>query len=177
MNTDIATLQNIADTLKEEPLASQRVLAENAGMSIGLMNAVIKRFVERGWIMLTNVNMRKLAYAITPEGIAELKARSQKFAKRTFELANTYNDTLCNIIRQEKSQGKNTLVLYGKSYIRFLLIYACQILNVSFVEKEIDEPLENNALCVIGELNSEEEIESLKEKGCLNLLDLINEKI
>ena len=76
-----------------------------------------------------------------------------------------------------KKQGKNTLILYGKSYIRFLLIYACEILNVSFVEKEINEPLENNALCVIGELNSEEEIESLKEKGCLNLLDLINEKI
>ena len=177
MNSDVKTLQLIAATLEEKPLASQRVLAKNAGMSIGLMNAVLKRFVERGWIMLTNVNMRKLAYAITPEGIAELKARSQKFAKRTFELANTCNDTLCNIICQAKKQGKNTLILYGKSYIRFLLIYACQILNVSFVEKEIDEPLENNALCVIGELNSEEEIESLKEKGCLNLLDLINEKI
>ena len=48
MNSDVATLQNIADILKEEPMASQRILAENAGMSIGLMNAVIKRLVERG---------------------------------------------------------------------------------------------------------------------------------
>lgn len=176
MNSDVKTLQSIAATLEEEPLASQRVLAENAGMSIGLMNAVLKRFAERGWIMLTNVNMRKLAYAITPEGIAELKARSQNFAKRTFELANTYNDTLCEIISQAKNDGKSTLVLYGKSYIRFLLIYACQILNVSFVEKEIEDPIEPSALCVVGELNSEEEIERLKEKGCLNLLDLLNEK-
>lgn len=98
MNTDVATLQNIADTLKEEPMASQRVLAENAGMSIGLMNAVIKRFVERGWIMLTNVNLRKLSYAITPAGIAELTSRSESFAKRTFALANKYNDTLCKAV-------------------------------------------------------------------------------
>ena len=63
MNNEVATLQNIANTLKQEPLASQRVLAENAGISIGLMNAVLKRFVERGWIMLTNVNLRKLSYA------------------------------------------------------------------------------------------------------------------
>ena len=62
MNSDVATLQSIAKTLEEEPLASQRVLAENAGMSIGLMNAVLKRFVERGWIMLINVNLRKLSY-------------------------------------------------------------------------------------------------------------------
>lgn len=53
MERELITLQNIADTLKDEPLASQRLLAENAGMSIGLMNAVLKRFVERGWIMLT----------------------------------------------------------------------------------------------------------------------------
>ena len=72
MNSDVAVLQNIADTLKQEPLASQRVLADNAGISIGLMNAILKRFVERGWIMLSNVNLRKLSYAITPAGMVEL---------------------------------------------------------------------------------------------------------
>ena len=35
---------------------------DNAGISIGLMNSVLKRFVERGWIMLTNINLRKLSY-------------------------------------------------------------------------------------------------------------------
>ena len=68
MKSDVAILQNIANTLKQETLASQRVLADNAGISIGLMNSVLNRFVERGWIMLTNVNLRKLSYAVTPEG-------------------------------------------------------------------------------------------------------------
>ena len=94
MNNDVATLQNIADTLKEDPLASQRVLAENAGMSIGLMNAVLKRFAERGWIMLTNVNLRKLSYAITPAGISELTKRSRTFAKRTFGSAESFRSLL-----------------------------------------------------------------------------------
>ena len=35
---------------------------DNAGIFIGLMNSVLKRFVERGWIMLTNINLRKLSY-------------------------------------------------------------------------------------------------------------------
>lgn len=175
MNTDVTTLQNIADTLKEEPMASQRVLAENAGMSIGLMNAVIKRFVERGWIMLTNVNLRKLSYAITPAGIAELTARSQTFAKRTFAIANKYNDTLCNAVSEAKKQGKNKLVLYGNSYIKFLLIYACQTLNVTFIEKSATDPIESDAFCVVGEMCAEEDIERLSELGCVNLLDLIED--
>ncbi len=37
MNSDVRTLQSIAATLEEEPMASQRVLAENAGMSIGVL--------------------------------------------------------------------------------------------------------------------------------------------
>ena len=173
MNSDVATLQNIADTLKEEPLASQRVLAENAGMSIGLMNAVIKRFVERGWIMLTNVNLRKLSYAITPAGIAELTARSQTFAKRTFAIANKYNDTLCKAVSDAKKEGKIKLALYGSSYIKFLLVYACQMLNVTFLEKAATDPIEADAFCVVGEQCAEEDVERLTEQGCVNLLDLI----
>lgn len=175
MNTDLATLQTIADTLKEEPLASQRVLAEKAGISIGLMNAILKRFVERGWIMLSNVNLRKLSYAITPAGIAELTARNQTFARRTFELANKYNDTLCRVVQNAKNEGKTKLGLYGKSYIKFLLIYACQTLNVTFFEKDVNEPIMENAFCVVGEQCEEAAIEQLTKQGCINLLDLIQE--
>ena len=175
MKSDVATLQNIADTLKEEPMASQRVLAENAGISIGLMNAILKRFVERGWIMLTNVNLRKLSYAVTPAGIAELSARSQKFAKRTFEIANKYNETLCKVVSDANKEGKSTLVLYGKSYIKFLLIYACQTYNVTFLEKTVDEPIEEDAFCVVGEQCEEEDIARLTEQGGVSLLDLMEE--
>ena len=83
MEQDLATLQVISETLKEAPQASQRTLAKKANMSLGMMNAILGRFVERGWIMLTNVNGRKLAYAVTAEGIAELTERGRRFAKRT----------------------------------------------------------------------------------------------
>lgn len=175
MNSDVSTLQSIATTLKNEPLASQRELAKNAGMSIGLMNAVLKRFVERGWIMLTNVNLRKLSYAVTPAGIAELSARSQKFAKWIFAIANKYNEILCNLVLAAKKDGKSKLILYGKSYIKFLLEYACQTLNMEFEEKDVMESLVENAFCVVGELNAENEIIRLTDAGAVNLLDLLNE--
>ena len=175
-SSDITTLQNIADTLKEEPLASQRVLAERAGMSIGLMNAVLKRFAERGWIMLTNVNLKKLSYAITPSGIAELTRRSQKFARRTFALANTYNDELCALVEKARGEGKKKLALYGSSYIKFLLMYACQKFEVEFIEKEADCPVETDALCLIGELTEGDNVQRLIESGCVSRMDLLKEE-
>lgn len=175
MKSDVTVLQNIANTLKQEPLASQRVLADNAGISIGLMNSVLKRFVERGWIMLTNVNLRKLSYAVTPEGIKELSNRSQKFARRTFELAERYNEKLCDAVLEAKNHGKKSLFLYGKSYIKFLLEYACKSQGLSFIEKNLEEPVEGSAFCVVGEQCEQERLEALKKEGCVSLLDLIEE--
>lgn len=178
MNNDVTTLQSIAKTLSEEPMASQRVLAENAGISIGLMNAILKRFVERGWIMLSNVNMRKISYAITPEGIAELTTRSQNFVKRTFALANQYNQTLCNAISNAKNQGKKKVILYGQSNIKFLLEYACQTYDISFEQiKQItgsNEP-NVNALCLIGEMTNETECKQLISQGYISLLKFVED--
>jgi len=126
MEQDLALLQNISETLREDPLASQRQLATKANVSAGLMNAILKRFVERGWIMLTNVNARKLAYALTPDGIAELSERSRAFARRTFAIANEYNDVLNELVVKAKAEGKTKVVLYGDSYIR------CSIKNGQF---------------------------------------------
>lgn len=174
MNNDVAVLQEIADTLENQPMASQRILAENAGMSIGLMNAVLKRFVERGWIMLSNVNMRKLSYAVTPAGISELAARSQAFAKRTFALANDYNKVICTLIEEAVKSGKKEVILYGQSYIKFLLAYACQTEGVKFSEKKVSDEQVCEALCFAGELNEEEDNARLVKEGCVNLLDLLN---
>ncbi len=173
MNGDIGILQNISDTLENNPQASQRILAERAGMSIGLMNAVLRRFVQRGWIMLSNVNLRKLSYAITPKGVAELTKRSRTFARRTFQIANDYNESLGRLAEQAIEEGKTKIILYGESYIKFLLAYTAQSHQMDFLLKETNCPVCSDALCIAGELNSEDEIKLLSEKGCINLLDLL----
>ncbi len=175
MESELVTLQKIADTLETEPMASQKILAENAGMSIGLMNAVLKRFVERGWIMLTNVNLRKLSYAVTPEGISELTKRSQAFSKRTFALANIYNQKLSDLVLAAKNQGKASVILYGQSYIKFLLEYACKNIEIKFIQKSTRDLIQSDSLCLIGELNEEDEIAALVNKGGLSLLDFLKD--
>ena len=101
-----------------------------------------------------NVNLRKLSYAVTAEGISELRTRSQNFARRTFELANKYNEKLLALVAQAKNEGKKEVWLFGNSYIKFLLIYACQTLIVTFVEKAITTPVDKQAFCIVGELNN-----------------------
>lgn len=172
MEQDLATLQVISETLNEEPHASQRTLAKKANVSLGMMNAILGRFVERGWIMLTNVNGRKLAYAVTADGIAELTERGRSFARRTFAIANEYNDVLYELISKAKTDGKKRVVLYGKSYIRFLLVYVCTTVGIEFVEKDIGSDFEEESFCFVGELEDESIQRKVITTECVRLVDI-----
>lgn len=175
MDQDLTILQNISETLSVTPDANQRELAKNADVSIGLMNAVLKRFAERGWIMLKNVNARKIAYALTDEGMRELKERSKNFAKRTFALASEYNEILCDEILKAKLNGKKRVILYGKSYVKFLIEYAAQKAGMDFYEYEADEKIEENAFCLAGELEEENVQENLKKSGAVKIIDFLGD--
>ena len=175
MEQDLATLQVISETLNEEPHASQRTLAKKANVSLGMMNAILGRFVERGWIMLTNVNGRKLAYAVTPDGISELAKRGKAFALRTFKLANVYSETFCKKFMEAKAAGKTKVLLYGDSYIKFIIKYACNEVGLDFEEKEVTSQVQTNEVCLAGELNDDEVQKLLINAGCFSLVNMVQD--
>ena len=173
MELDLATLQVISETLKEDPQASQRTLAKKANMSLGMMNAILGRFVERGWIMLTNVNGRKLAYAVTAEEISELAKRGKSFALQTFKLANVYSETFCKKFMEAKAAGKTKVVLYGDSYIKFIIKYACNEVGLDFEHREATATILADEVCLAGELNDDVVQQKLIENGCFNLVEMV----
>ena len=175
MEQDLATLQIISETLKEDPHASQRALAKKVNMSLGMMNAILGRFVERGWIMLTNVNGRKFVYAVTPEGISELTNRGKKFALRTFKLANVYSEAFCKKLMEAKVAGKTKVVLYGQSYIKFIIKYACNEVGMNFEQKDASDKVLSDAVCIAGELNAEDVQKVLIKAGCFSLVNMVQD--
>lgn len=175
MEQDLVTLQVISETLKEDPQASQRTLAKKANMSLGMMNAILGRFVERGWIMLTNVNGRKLAYAVTLDEISELAERGKKFALRTFKLFNVYSETFRKKFQEAKILGKTKVVLYGDSYIKFIIKYICSEVGLEFEEKEIGDQILVDEFCIAGELNEDDVQKQLINNGCLNMVAIVQE--
>ena len=83
--------------------------------------------------------------------------------------------SFCSACPRQKKEGKNKVCLYGQSYIKFLLVYACQTLGVSFVEKDEKDPIQKNAFCIAGEQCEAEVIAKLTKKGCMSLLTLLED--
>ena len=60
---------------------SQRSLAKNLGIAVGLTNLIIRRLVRRGWIRMVQVRPNRVSYLLTPAGIAE-KAKMSRDSLR-----------------------------------------------------------------------------------------------
>jgi DNA-binding MarR family transcriptional regulator len=77
-STDVATneserrhIAGLLTFIEREADVSQRKLASELGVALGLVNAYVKRCVRKGLIKIRKVPSRRYAYYLTPRGFAE----------------------------------------------------------------------------------------------------------
>jgi DNA-binding MarR family transcriptional regulator len=113
---------------------TQRDLAGAAGLSLGMTNALLKRFGERGWVKLSHVTGRSLHYILTPEGLAEVVSRSISYFERAERSALLYRGKVEAFVCGLVKGGFDTLVLEGLSELDFLFDYCCGRHGLGFVK-------------------------------------------
>jgi DNA-binding MarR family transcriptional regulator len=100
-------LLQLMNRIEMNPQVSQRSLASELGIALGLMNTYLKRCVKKGWVRVNEVPAKRLVYYLTPEGFKEKshmvahsltnsltffrKARAQCMAAYQYCEMNTWN--------------------------------------------------------------------------------------
>ena len=86
--------------IEKDGKASQRLISQNSGFSIGKVNYCLKALVDIGFIKIHNFNNsnNKLnyAYIITPKGVQEKTAITKQFInkkKQEYDKLNSYLNT------------------------------------------------------------------------------------
>jgi len=70
---------------KDEKL-SQRQLARLSDLSLGQLNLILHRLVEKGFVTIEKLNARSMRYILTPQGIARNTRRTYSYIKNAFKL-------------------------------------------------------------------------------------------
>ena len=85
--------------IEKDGRASQRLISQNSGFSIGKVNYCLKALIDIGFIKIHNFNNsnKKLnyAYILTPKGIQEKKVITKQFIikkKQEYDKLNSYID-------------------------------------------------------------------------------------
>ncbi len=64
-------LVHLLSAVEQNSAFTQRNLAIELGIAIGLMNQYLKSCITKGWIRTTQISPRRLTYFLTPQGFAE----------------------------------------------------------------------------------------------------------
>jgi len=132
-------LQLLEAIYNNSPKVRQRDLAEIAGLSLGMTNAILKRLTEKGWITIRRLNSRNVRYAVTPEGMEEILRRSYGYFKRTIKHVVRYRTTLEQFTAELSREGYHRLILVGKSDLDFIVEHAAVKAGL-MLEKRRDVP-------------------------------------
>ena len=115
----------------------QRDLADKAGISLGMTNAILKRLIEKGWLMTKRLNRRNISYMVSPAGVEEIFRRGYSYFKRTIDDVHLYKKEIEQLVSEAAASGYKTIALVGNSDLDFLVEYACGKAGLEF--KRADE--------------------------------------
>jgi DNA-binding MarR family transcriptional regulator len=57
--------------IERDPMISQRTIAKGVGIALGLTNSIVRRLVRKGLVTTRALPANRLAYHLTPKGIAD----------------------------------------------------------------------------------------------------------
>ena len=62
---------HLLSEIERNPSFTQRGLAGELNIALGLMNQYLKRCVTKGWVKASQISPRRITYFLTPEGFIE----------------------------------------------------------------------------------------------------------
>ena len=101
------------EAVHQDSRVTQRGLATQLGIALGLANTYLKRLMRKGYIKCVNVQPNRLSYLITPQGIAEKARLTYEFMDYSLHLYREVRQHLREAL-QECAAANRRVAIYGR---------------------------------------------------------------
>jgi DNA-binding MarR family transcriptional regulator len=106
---------DLLNSVEHDGDRSQRHIAAELGIALGLVNAYLKRCVKKGLVKVHDAPARRYAYYLTPQGFAEKSRLTVQYLSNSFSFFRLAKGECVGVFETAKACGFNRLVLAGKS--------------------------------------------------------------
>ena len=110
--TDLRTLK-ILEKVANESTPSQRDLAQDLNISLGLVNSFIKRLAKKGYFKIGHLPKNRIRYILTPRGVTEKSRLTYEYIRHSFEFYRETRQMLRDLYAELETQGVRRIVFYG----------------------------------------------------------------
>jgi DNA-binding MarR family transcriptional regulator len=150
LDKELEVLETIHSAGENNLPVVQRDIAHIIGASLGMTNAIIKRLVKKGFLIMKKVNNRNIHYVVSPAGMRAITERSYRYFKRTIRNVVYYKERIETLISDSRAEGVDETVLVGESDLEFIVEHFCMKYDLGFFRMNSDalleEPLGENSL-------------------------------
>jgi len=109
---DLRTLK-LLEEIENNHAPSQRDLARKLNISLGLVNAFVKRLAHKGYFKITTIPKNRVMYILTPKGIAEKTRLTYDYIHFSFQFYRKARAKLQDIFTRIEEQGGDSVIFYG----------------------------------------------------------------
>jgi DNA-binding MarR family transcriptional regulator len=92
---------------------TQRRLATELGIALGLTNLYLKRLVRKGYVKCINLKSNRIRYLITPTGLAEKTRLAYEFVEYSMSLYGNVRQHLRRVLAPLASGERKRVAIYG----------------------------------------------------------------
>lgn len=134
--TEQKVMLHLLSEVEGNPSITQRNLAAELGIALGLMNTYLKRCIMKGWIRSAQISPRRITYFLTPEGFTEKSSMVRDYLARSLTFFRDARSQCEDIFIKCLNQGFKNIALIGDgdlADIAKLVAYKTE-LNVSLIK-------------------------------------------
>src|SRR3954470_13007742 len=105
----------LLESVERDSSQSQRKLASELGIALGLVNAYLKRCVKKGLLKMGQAPARRYAYYLTPHGFAEKSRLTVEYLSLSFSFFRRAREDCSGLLIVARGRGWDRVVLVGVS--------------------------------------------------------------
>lgn len=120
-------------TSVDDGATSQRHIAAELGVALGLVNAYLKRCVKKGLVKVREVPSRRYAYYLTPYGFSEKSRLTMEYLSSSFSFFRQAKADCADVFAAAQSRNFQNLVLLGRSDLAEVAILSSVDSQISIV--------------------------------------------
>jgi DNA-binding MarR family transcriptional regulator len=141
-STEAQITLGMLNAVEENAVLTQRSLARELGIALGLANAYLKRCVTKGYIKVTQVPANRYAYYLTPKGFAEKSRLTAQYLTISFDFFRLARSQCGALFAECEAQGWSRIALCGAGELAEIAVlcadgHAVQLIGVVAGEGDV----------------------------------------
>lgn len=103
----------LLEEISRDPTLSQRKLSQRIGVALGVINACLKKMIDRRLIRVEGANHKRVAYYLTPEGISEKARLNYYFIQHVIGYYSALKNSISGRLSALSEAGHKRIICYG----------------------------------------------------------------